>query len=138
MIDEKGISEDYAIDLPSARIARLSDTISRIKYKEFDEEFDRENAKTHTETLRKVQDGKPCYVIINFLNSNVLITNDARDYFAHDERHTRLLLAQAIVIDGLAQKIVANFYKNFHDPDCPVELFSNETDAIEWIQSLQE
>ena len=82
-------------------------------------------------------DNKPLWVIDGIiLEDMVNISNEARDYFAHNKAHSKLRLSQAIVIDGLAQKIVGNFYKNFHRPACPVELFSNEEDAIKWIRSL--
>lgn len=136
MTNNNGINERKVIDLPSAVISELDDNIVRIRYKESGEEIELKQAKQHTVAIAKLQNGRPCHLIINFLNSQIIISNEARNYFAHNKRHAELRLSQAIVIDGLAQKIVGNFYKNFHRPDCPVELFSNEEDAIKWIHSL--
>ncbi len=125
------------IELPSANIVELDQDIVIIYYKEVEEEIDIEEARKHTEAIYELRDGKPCSLIINFLEVQVLFTNAAREYFAHNERHSAIRLSQAIVIDGLAQKLVANFYKTFNKPNCPVELFSNEADALKWSLSIR-
>lgn len=136
MAKNNGIHESKIIDLPSATISELDDNIVRILYKDHGDEIDLKEAKAHTAAVDQIRHGLPCHLIINFLECTVNISNQARNYFAHDKNHSKLRLSQAIVIDGLAQKIVGNFYKNFHRPDCPVELFTNEADAMEWIRSL--
>lgn len=136
MSKNNGIHERKVIELPSAKISELDDHIVRISYKELSDEIDLKEAKAHTAAIEKIRKGRPCHLLINFLQSTVNISNQARNYFAHNKAHSKLRLSQAIVIDGLAQKIVGNFYKNFHRPDCPVELFTNEEDAIKWIRSI--
>lgn len=136
MPKNKTIHELKFIDLPSAIISEMDDAIVRIFYKEHVDEIDLKEAKAHTAAIEQIRNGRPCHLLINFLQSTANISNQARNYFAHNKAHSKLRLSQAIVIDGLAQKIVGNFYKNFHRPDCPVELFSNEEDAIKWIHSI--
>lgn len=137
MTDAKRTYESEVIDLPSARISILGDDILRIAYKDQSTEFTLEQAKMHTEAMDKLQNGEPYYLLVNFLDADVNISNEARDYFAHDQIHARLRLCQAIVIGGLAQKLVAHFYKNFHRPDCPIGIFNNEADAIKWISDMR-
>ncbi len=136
MVNTNGLHKRKVIDLPSATISELDDDIVRVLYKDHGEEIDLEEAMAHTAAIEAIRHGRPCHLIINFLESTVNISNQARDYFAHNKNHSKLRLSQAIVIDGLAQKIVGNFYKNFHRPDCPVELFTSEADAIKWIATL--
>lgn len=131
-----GIKELGMIELPSATLIEVEHDIVMVHYKDVDEEIDVEEAKKHTEAIYELRAGKPCHLIINFLEVEVPFTNAARDYFAHNERHSAIRISQAIVIDGLAQKIVANFYKTFNKPNCPVELFQNEADALKWSISL--
>lgn len=136
MTKSNGIHERKVISLPSAKITELEDDIVLVQYTDFGEEIDVKEAKAHSAAIEQLRNGRPCHLIINFLDSDVNISNQARDYFAHNKRHSKLRLSQAIVINGLAQKIVGNFYKNFHRPDCPVELFTTQADAIKWIRSL--
>lgn len=139
MISQRNISlkELNSVELPSARFVELERDIVKIIYKDSGEEIDLEQAKSHTETLFELRNGKPCHIILCFLEAEVVFSNAARDYFARDSQHSSIRLSQAIIIEGLAQKIVANFYKSFHKPDCPVELFSNLRDAVNWTLSLE-
>ena len=137
MSGENEIHECDVIDLPSARISIINDDILRIWYKSQKEDLTLEQARRHTNAMKELQNGQPFYVMISFLGANVNISNEARDYFAHNSRHAQLRLCQAIVVEGLAQKIVANFYKNFHRPDCPVKVFTTEADALQWINRLR-
>lgn len=139
MINQKdiGLKELKSTELPTARFVELERDIVLIIYKDHSEEVDLENAKTHTDTIYKLRNGKPCHIILCFLEGQVVFSNAARDYFAQNERHSAIRLSQAIIIEGLAQKIVANFYKTFHKPSGPVELFSNLPEAIKWTLSLE-
>lgn len=138
MIDQKniGLKELNSVDLPSAKFVELEHDIVKIVYKITDDEFGLDDAVTHTQTLYRLRNGKPCHIILCFLNAQVVFSNTARDYFAKNPHHSAIRLSQAIIIEGLAQKIVANFYKSFHKPDCPVELFSDLPSAINWTLSL--
>ncbi|NEN25826.1 hypothetical protein G3O08_20255 [Cryomorpha ignava] len=139
MINQKniGLKELHCAELPSAKFVELERDIVIVIYKDISDEFGLEHARKHTETIYKLRNDKPCHIILYFLKTQVVFSNAARDYFAKDLRHSAIRLSQAIIIEGLAQKIVANFYKTFHKPDCPVELFSDLPTAINWTLSLE-
>jgi len=44
------------------------------------------------------------------------------------------LIAQAILIQSLANRIVGNFMIKFHKPLAPTRLFSNRDEAIAWLR----
>lgn len=125
------------LELPTATLVELERDIVKVLYNDVDDEIDLESAKEHTDAICQLRNNKPCNIILNFLDVNVVFSNEARDHFATDPKYSAIRLSQAMVIEGLAQKIVANFYKSFHKPNCPVEFFSNEKDALEWTLSLQ-
>lgn len=125
------------VELPTATFVEMECDVVKIYYKDVEDEIDLETAIEHTKAICELRNNKPCYIILNFLNVNVVFSNQARDHFATDPNYSAIRLSQAMVIEGLAQKIVANFYRSFHKPSCPVEFFSNEKDAIEWTLSLQ-
>lgn len=138
MISQKniGLKELNSVELDSAMFVEMECDIVKVIYKDTGEEIDLAQARKHTETILKLRNGRPCHIILCFLKSQVVFSNAARDYFAKDSSHSAIRLSQAIIIEGLAQKIVANFYKTFHKPDCPVELFSDLPAAINWTLSL--
>lgn len=138
MMEEKniGLKELNYVELPSAKFVELEHDIVKVIYKTPTDEIGLDDAQKHTEALYNLRKGKPCHLILCFLKTEVVFSNEARDYFAKDPRHSAIRLSQAFIIEGLAQKIVANFYKTFHKPDCPVNFFSNLPDALKWTLSL--
>jgi hypothetical protein len=46
-------------------------------------------------------------------------------------------LADAFVITSLAQKLVGNFYMNFHKPYVPTHFFNNEQEAVKWLKKQE-
>ena len=140
MINHKDISlkELKSVELPSAKFSELENDIVLIVYKDSPDEIDLVDAKQHTETIYEMRDGRPCHIILCFLKAQVVFSNAAREYFARNPKHSAIRLSQAFIIEGLAQKIVANFYKTFHKPDCPVELFADLPSALKWTLSLME
>lgn len=135
--DSAGLIELQKIELEIATLIELERDIVKIYYKEVDKEIDYDMAQKQTKAICEMRQNKPCYIILNFSGVDVVFSNRARDHFATDPAYAAIRLSQALIIDGLAQKIVANFYKSFHKPSCPVEIFSNERDAILWTLSLQ-
>ena len=44
-------------------------------------------------------------------------------------------IADAFVICSLSQKLIANFYMNFHKPFVPTKFFTNKEEAVKWLNS---
>lgn len=119
-------------DLPTATFYKLEAGVVYIRYKPFEGEFDLNDAKRHTKALESLVGSQGQHIILDFRGVNPAFSNEAREHFAKGQVHSPLRKSQAIVIDGLAQKIVANFYMKFNKPDCPVEIFNNPEDALKW------
>jgi len=130
------IEEVRRIDLPTATFSKLENGSIYIKYKPSDDDFDLEDAKRHSEALEKLDPKEGHHVVVDFRGVEPRFTNEAREYFARNRSHSSLRKSQALVIDGLAHRIVANFYMKFNKPDCPVKIFEKPEDAMEWSQSL--
>ena len=67
---------------------------------------------------------------------NVTITKEARDNATSLESISPLG-ASAAVVTNLAYKLIANFYMRLNKPKRPFKTFSNEEDAVEWLQSIK-
>lgn len=131
------LKELRRIEVEIATLVEMDHDIVKIYYKELNQEIDLRMAREQTQAICKLRNHKPSYIILNFLDIEVVFSNKARDHFATDPEYASVRLSQAIIYKGLAQKMVANFYKSYHKPTCPVGLFSNEKDAIVWTLSLQ-
>lgn len=74
------------------------------------------------------------HAFLNILEYGSTIDPEVREYMSSN---TRLSTVEkdAFIVNSLAHKLVANFYKNFHKPAVPTEFFSNKEDALKWLSS---
>ena len=103
-------------------------TISPVEGATIDADEYREQFKA----AQQLTNGVPAGVLIKtapFLN----VTKAAREESLKPE-HLKYILAQAIVVENLANRIVGNFYIRFHQPTVPTKLFTNQEDALQWLQ----
>jgi hypothetical protein len=70
--------------------------------------------------------------------SNYSSTDDAVRKWASDPEGNKRTIADAIVIKGLDQKILADFYLRFNHPVKPTKLFDNVKDAVEWLDTIEQ
>ncbi len=97
-------------------------------------EIDTNEARDILNAQKELSKGKKV-LVLNVAGKQTTATSAARDFAASDEA-TKYTLAEAYVVNNLAQKLVGNFYVNFHKPKAPTKIFTNETDAVNWLKSL--
>ncbi|TSJ45439.1 hypothetical protein [Fluviicola chungangensis] len=61
---------------------------------------------------------------------------EARAFFTANGRNTNTL-AFGIIIDSSVSKVVGNFFLGINKPVVPTKLFSNEEQAIEWLNKFK-
>jgi len=137
IIDIPNLAILKSAELPTAFFFLLENDVVWIRYKEIDDEFGLEHAIRHTEVLESLNGGSPVHLIIDFRNIDIAFSSEAREHFAHSEGHSSVRTSQAIILSGLAHKIVANFYIKFNKPSCPARIFSNPEDAMLWVAKLK-
>ncbi len=87
------------------------------------------------DAIGKLSGGQPvCVLKIAGLGSTV--DTDSRHYIAN-ERGARYSIAEAIVIQSFAQKIIGNFYLKVEKPQKPTRLFTDTASAVEWLYSFK-
>lgn len=59
-----------------------------------------------------------------------------RDYYANSD-YSKYRYADAIIAGSLGMNLLVNFFISFNKPKVPTKMFSNEQDALKWIQKLQ-
>jgi len=62
------------------------------------------------------------------------MSKEARDFYA-GENTAAYAKAVALIIKSPISTVIGNFFLGINKPAFPTKLFSNETEAIEWLQS---
>ncbi len=119
------------IDLNEVNISLRSDGIAYVFFKE-NCILDIDMQNKLLEVYRQLTNNKPTPFL--FLADNgVSVTKEARDNAILIEEQSPCI-ASAVVVTNLAYKLVANFYLQFNKPKRPYKVFSNKTEAIEWLK----
>jgi hypothetical protein len=123
-----------SIELRTAKIFVREDEIICVEIKD-DVDIELADAIEHFETVKKISDGRKRLVLV-YSGKGATITKEVRDFSSTPEA-AEPTLAQAIVVNNLASRIVANFYIQFNKPYQPVKLFTDESVAIEWLKKME-
>jgi hypothetical protein len=97
-----------------------------------DVEVNVEDTNENLAFILKISEMKPYAVLVD-ARVPVTITKEAMENAARPEFHTNLI-AQAILVNSLANRIVGNFIIKFHKPGSPTKLFSNYDAAMDWLR----
>lgn len=114
----------------TTKLAEISkeENFIRLKFFNSNEDFDLEEAKMQYNAASELCNGKPYKVLIDVRGVDVSPQKEAQDFLSHlDEK-----IAEAIIVNSLALRILSKFYKN-KSSNNPVKIFSKEEKAIEWL-----
>lgn len=93
-------------------------------------ELEQEDAKQMiAEAVRMAKDKE--YVILFDARNEGTISYEAREEFARSKKRK----AVAIVTNSLANRLIGNFFINFHKPVSSSRIFNDEKSALEWLRS---
>jgi hypothetical protein len=120
-----------AIDLGHSMVRMRNDGIVQVNVGD-DIEVDLKEAQEIELTIGVVTGGKKA-LVLNIAGANTSATNAARNHSA-SPKGSEFTIADAFVTKSLAQKILGNFYLNFHKPVAPTRLFDSEEKALEWLK----
>jgi hypothetical protein len=120
------------IKMNKAIVRRVDEKIIEIDYIS-DSNFELEDAIKANDAYYKISKRKPFASLIDARHKYGNITNEARVHYVTDEKTKTIRLAEAIVINNLPAKIIANFYIRYNKPSNPVKIFSKREDAINWL-----
>lgn len=89
----------------------------------------------HYNIFKIKYEGKKFLNLYEF-EENAEVDDDARKW-ASDPSGNNFTIADAFVIQSMAQKMIGNFYLTFHKPVKPTKLFNNVEDGLKWLNSLR-
>ncbi|MCC6600101.1 MAG: hypothetical protein IT223_05455 [Crocinitomicaceae bacterium] len=65
------------------------------------------------------------------------VETGARETIRHHPGLVSVRMAEAFVVDNLANKIIADFYIRFNRPDNPTRVFSDVKKALDWLEQIK-
>ncbi len=121
------------IVLDFAKLDLLDDNIVRI------EMFDKRSIGEHecreiNNSIGILTDGRQARILL-VPQPNTIFDHGAREFSASDEG-LQFTIADALIVNNLAHKILVSFYLKFNKPKKPSKAFENEEDAIKWLLTL--
>lgn len=120
------------IEHSKCTITLFSNRIVKIRFKD-KVDFELEDAIEANQTMYDFAEGKPFLSLVDTINIRSQMSNDAMNHFAKDPLTKGVRIAEAIVVNSLHNRILANFYLKFIKSHNPVKVFNNMDKAIAWL-----
>jgi hypothetical protein len=95
-------------------------------------DIDLEESKKMQEVSLNITNNKQFVALID-ARAKVTLSKESREWGSTPEAQKNML-AQAIVVNSLANKLVGNFIIQFHKPVAKTRLFSDEEIAMRWLK----
>lgn len=79
---------------------------------------------------------KPHYAVIDF-GGNTTSSPEARKIYADADFINKYRIADAFLVKSLGVRIMANFFIKVTKPKVTTRLFTDEKEAVKWLESLK-
>ncbi len=123
----------------NTRVAQISyDKIARIVKKKVvdNSEIELTDCIENYEATKKITQGDKFLSLVDGRDIQTSVSKEARAYTANVKRDGKHI-AEALLVNSTAQKLVGNFYINVNKPQIPTKIFSSEEKALEWLNSFR-
>ncbi len=124
------------IELTTSSIFFDKEGVLRVVYKD-QVEMGVPEAKLHAEACCKLCEGKKTLFLVDGRNILVHISPEARKFLANHPGLIKVRKAQAMIVDSLPNRLIANFYFKFNKPKGPGKVFNSEKSAISWLKKYE-
>ncbi len=121
------------IDLGHSKLVFRSDNVLEMICDD-DAVYDVKNIRQIILETGKLTGGKKC-MQLTIAGKYSTVSKEGREYAATEEA-VEFTIAEAYVIQSLAQRILGNFYLKFNKPKVPTRLFTDKDKAEKWLKSV--
>ena len=90
----------------------------------------------YVEIIEKLCAGIPRTFILDTRNTLATVSSENRKFMGSDKNVLKWRKADAILVDSLVVRTLANYYMKVDNRGHPIKLFSDEKDAIEWLSKF--
>jgi hypothetical protein len=94
-----------------------------------------EKAKSLTDSIRKITNGQKHFTLVDATNY-FFVEDEALQYMAMHEASAGKM-GSAYFSTNLANRLTMHFFKVFHKPSYPVQLFRRQDEAMSWLNLIQ-
>jgi len=94
------------------------------------------DARNMVNVFKELTKGRKPSLLILYSEDN-MFSKDAREYISSKEV-SDVLKADAMVIKGLALRIIGNGYLKINKPKRPTRLFTSKEEAVKWLKLLSD
>ena len=129
--DEKVIKE---ICLKAAIIRLIEKDIIEVHTMP-EHETQKEDVDEINRVTKEFVNGNPHYVIV-FVGRGSTASKEVREYAAK-ETFRKNIIAEAIIIDSLATRILASMYMKFARPKQKIKVVDSKKEAMNWIEGIK-
>jgi hypothetical protein len=123
-----------SINLKKSIVSLIENNIIHIHLKS-NQEIELTDAQEVLEAMGVLSEGKKLPVFID-VREFVNIDDNVRSFSASKGGNI-YTVADAIAVDNIAQKLLANFYLKNDDPKVPTKIFTNKNDALAWLREFK-
>lgn len=99
--------------------------------------FDLDHSKKITKLREEIGDHKKRPVLFTTTSTVLFPTQEVSKFLISEER-TKFILAEAYVINSLQQRLEGKLYVKSMKPKTPVNFFSTENEAVNWLSEFVE
>ena len=92
-----------------------------------------EEIKLVEQGLIQISEDKAFKILFDMRNQYIQFDMDARRHAA-TAPITKLIQAEAIILNSLPNRLLFNFFLNFDKPNFPIKAFSKLTEALVWLR----
>lgn len=125
------MSGTHAHTIQVGTVSLLEPSLVQLELEE-GKEVDTQDVIEINDTCMKLSNDQAYAQLILMNKPGVGSTPDARKLSA--QIHTKYpILAVALVVSSLSEKLIANFYIKFNRPAVPTRMFTNEKEALNWL-----
>ncbi|NQX97736.1 MAG: hypothetical protein HRT73_07635 [Flavobacteriales bacterium] len=119
-------------ELYSAIISLGKENVLLVKIKD-NVEIDEKEISDLVDASLEIVKGIPFYLLVDARDILSSINHESRDYFTKHEEYNRLNIAQAIVVNNMPTRIIANFFFQFYKHQNPVKVFTCIVEGKKWL-----
>ncbi len=124
------------IVLPFAELMVFEENIICIKVTRAGE-VDETMAVQLVQAVVQLANNKRHALLYDLNNQNIMLSSLAKNIAGPRSYEKDGLFARALVVYNLSNKLEMNHFLKYSKPATPTEIFSNFTDAITWIKSIE-
>ena len=114
-------------------LSEIADNVYLLDYKD-GLEIDLKNSVDFRNQLTELVKDQKIGIILNAMNIEGNASISSMQFFSNDIKYNKICLAQAIITNKLALKLLAKFYTEFFKKKSKVKVFSNFNEGLSWVE----